>query len=71
VGPAHGAEMLLAGIRTIHARHPISPSTNSSPRFSRRAAPDSRELLPTGSLNPQLSALDTPVSCRNATESSP
>ncbi len=25
VGPAHGAEMLLAGIRTIHARHPISP----------------------------------------------
>jgi len=25
VGPAHGAEMLLAGIRTIHARHPIGP----------------------------------------------
>jgi hypothetical protein len=25
VGPAHGAEMLLAGIRTIHARHPIKP----------------------------------------------
>jgi hypothetical protein len=22
VGPAHGAEMLLAGFRTIHARHP-------------------------------------------------
>jgi hypothetical protein len=25
VGPAHGAEMLLAGIRTIHARHPTKP----------------------------------------------
>lgn len=25
VGPAHGAEMLMAGIRTIHARHPTRP----------------------------------------------
>lgn len=25
VGPAHGAQMLLAGIRTIHARHPTKP----------------------------------------------
>jgi hypothetical protein len=25
VGPAHGAEMLMAGIRTIHARHPAKP----------------------------------------------
>jgi hypothetical protein len=25
VGPAHGAEMLLAGIRSIHARHPTKP----------------------------------------------
>jgi hypothetical protein len=25
VGPAHGADMLLAGIRTIHARHPTKP----------------------------------------------
>jgi hypothetical protein len=25
IGPAHGAEMLLAGIRTIHARHPTNP----------------------------------------------
>ena len=25
VGPAHGAEMLMAGIRTIHARHPTKP----------------------------------------------
>ena len=25
IGPAHGAEMLLAGIRTIHARHPTKP----------------------------------------------
>jgi hypothetical protein len=25
VGPAHGAEMLLAGIRSIRARHPTKP----------------------------------------------
>ena len=25
VGPAHGAEMLMAGIRTIYARHPTKP----------------------------------------------
>jgi hypothetical protein len=25
IGPAHGAEMLLAGVRTIHARHPANP----------------------------------------------
>jgi hypothetical protein len=25
VGPAHGAEMLMAGIRSIHARHPTKP----------------------------------------------
>jgi hypothetical protein len=25
IGPASGAEMLLAGIRTIHARHPTKP----------------------------------------------
>jgi hypothetical protein len=25
VGPAHGAEMLLAGVRMIHARHPTNP----------------------------------------------
>jgi hypothetical protein len=35
VGPAHGAEMLMAGIRSMHARHPNQTETgvlHSSPR---------------------------------------